>query len=342
MDDRFKSHILGELSKLAKRKVSRNSAMVVCPFHNDRSPSGGVNLDETERKAPLGWFRCFGCKTSVPWNNYAEAAGLQTFKCAAKKKSSDYLDPKRVADELLDEDDTTNPFDYELSKLKFKKRFPFDTWREVKVPLLEKLGCRYVYSEYFEEYYVWMPVNVQGVLRGYVKARIEKPKNKQPSYVNAKGNWAAKYGLLFFDAAVSMMKRRKLKTLVLCEGPRDALRLLGLGIPACAVLGASNWDDDKRFILETLVSLERVIVFMDGDDAGIEATKLIKKNLRGHFDVKHVSLWKYRVPKLCPKTGRQAFKVLGPSKVKKLLWENELDPFTAPKSILKIVKQALV
>lgn len=340
MSGRFKDHILQELRGLPKVKIGQVNAMVCCPFHNDNNPSAGVCLDETGRRAPLGWFRCMGCAKSVPWNEFARATNLRQFK-QKRETPDDYLDPRAVKNELLDEKEEESTFDRKFRDLEFSDVEDYDThWRDIPTSVLKKLGCRLCFNKYTEKSYIWMPVRVLGKLRGYVKAELTKPTDGGPSYINAKGTWSNPWGLLFFDYAVAMMKRKGLKTLVLCEGPRDAIRLLRFGIPAVSVLGALNWSDEKRFALEQVKGLEQVILMMDGDDAGIQATRGIYRNIKGHFTAKYVKLWKYRVPRL-DKSGKQKTKALGNGK-EKLLWKNELDPFTAPKEILRKVRDSLV
>jgi 5S rRNA maturation endonuclease (ribonuclease M5) len=338
-NEKMREHIISELQSLnQKKRINRDGANVLCPFHNDSNPSGSINLDVTAKKAPLGWFRCWSCQTSKPWNDYAQAVGLKGWKAGPKKSSDDYLDPKKYAAELLQDDEDEVSIQKELEQLEFFD-FQTDVWREIPTSVLEKLGCKFAYYDYTGDFYVWMPVKVFGELRGFVKAEMEKPTDDRPSYVNSKGGWSNQYGLLFFDYAIRMMKKKGLKTIVLCEGPRDVIRLLRAGIPAMAVLGAINWSEDKRFLLEKAGSVENLILMMDGDDAGIKATKRIFKDVKTHFNTKYVKLWKHRVPRL-NKKGEQMYKE-NKNGTKRLLWDNELDPFTAPKEIINKVKASL-
>ena len=336
MSERIKQLIVDELQSVPKKRMMKNKAMVLCPFHPDKNPSATINLDETQTKAPLGWFRCFGCRASVPWNNYAATVGLKAVGKAKKDTADDYVNPERFQDELLGEEESED--------IDFEKRDPLeffdfqtDEWRGIPTKILKRVGARLAYSDRTGNFYAWLPVYIKGELKGYVKAELEKPEDpSRPSYINAPGGWSNAYGLLFYDYAVKLMNRLGVRTIVLCEGPRDALRLLRYKIPAVAVLGAINWSEEKRFLLEQ-AGAQRVIIFMDGDDAGIEATKVIYKHLRGYFELKYMKLWKYRVPRM--KKGKQEYKVVNKKKV--LLWDNELDPFTCPKSLLLKVKGAL-
>jgi 5S rRNA maturation endonuclease (ribonuclease M5) len=330
--DKKREFIVGELNILGRKEIDRFGAKIVCPFHSDTNPSMNVNLDLEEKSAPLGWARCWSCKTSVPWDTLADKLGFRKYT-NTKKEAEDYVDPARYREGLLSNNDDENDedggqaaFKRELDDLQFFE-FQQEEWRDLPTDLLTKVGCKFCYKEYNDSFYIWMPVYVNKELRGYVKAELEKPepvvkrdkKGKEyletpPSYINASGKWSKIYGLLFYDYAVRLMRRKGLKTLILCEGPRDALRLLRYGIPAIAVLGAGNWNEQKRFQLEK-TGAENIIIFMDGDEAGKAATKSIYKDIKNYFSTRYVSLWKH---------------------------SKDLDPFNCPKKFLIQVKRSLI
>lgn len=349
--DKEREFLIGELTTLNRKEIERFGAKIVCPYHADSNPSGNVNLDAEEKNAPLGWFRCWSCKESVPWSKLAETLGLRLYN-NDKKKSGDYVNPSRYKEGLLsqdddeDDDESSEAFRQELDSLQFFD-FQQEEWREVPTTLLKKVGCKFAYKDYNDSFYIWMPVLIQGELRGYVKAELEKPEpivkvgkdgeaylEKMPSYVNAKGKWSKEYGLLFYDYAVRLMKRKGLTTIVLCEGPRDALRMLRYGIPAMSVLGAGNWNEQKRFQLEK-TGADNLIIFMDGDDAGKAATKAIYKDVRKHFSTRYMSLWKHSKPVL-NKRGKPSFDEKGNPKL------IEYDPGNCPMKFLSQVKRNLI
>lgn len=297
MSERIRQLMIDELKTLRQVSIDRDRAKIVCPFHNDTNPSGTVNLDVDQKGAPLGWFRCWSCKTSVPFNELAKRLGLK--KITNKKKSSDdYLDPSRHRDRLMGDDPDEENFERDFNGLDFFD-FQIETWRGFSTKYLAKVGAKFAYQDYRGDFYIFFPVMIEGEMKGYVKSEIEKPKKRldrkgneftPPAHINAPGTWSKVFGLLFFDYAVAMMKRKGLKTLVLCEGPRSALRCLRAGIPAIAILGAANWNDDKRFVLEKS-GADRVILFFDGDKAGKEATETVYDNIRTHFTTKYIKLW---------------------------------------------------
>lgn len=337
MSDSIRQKMIDELSGIKDKRMTAERATIICPYHNDTAPSATINLS-LDKPVPLGWFRCFGCKKSVPWNTLASTLGLRVFGKDSKKSADDYLNPERYKDELLDEENVERGFDQEMKDLEFFD-LQNEEWRGVPKRLLERAGARLCYLDRTGDFYVWLPVNVNGELRGYVKATLEKAPDGESSYINAKGTWSKEFGLLFYDFALKMMRKKGLDTIVLCEGPRDALRCLRYGIPAMAVLGAVNWNDEKRYTLEQS-GVSNLILFMDGDDAGIEATKKIYASCKTHFRVRKMKLWKYREPRL-DKKGEQMTKELGDGRTK-LLWDNEMDPGSCPTKYLRTVKNALV
>lgn len=340
MSEAQRQKMIDELSSVKNKNMSKTRATIVCPFHPDRNPSATVNLDLDNQRVPLGWFNCFACRKSVPWNTLATTLGLKTIG-KAKKSADDYVNPERFKDELLDSEDVDgNAFDKEMSEELTFFDFQQPEWRGVQTTLLEKVGARLCYLDRTGEFYVWLPVMVLGEMKGYVKACLEKPA-EGPSYFNAKGKWSGQYGFLFYDYAVELAMKKGLNTVVLVEGPRDALRLLRYGIPAMAVLGALNWNDEKRYTLEQS-GIENLILFFDGDDAGLAATKGIHKSVKTCFNIKKImKLWKERTPLISKKTGKQKRKKLADGEYR-LLWENERDPGNCDLRHLRTVRDALV
>ncbi len=312
MSDRIVSFIEDELDALdiPKRKSGR-SYFIRCPFHDDRTPSGGVNLD-TSKTVPLGWFSCFGCGKSVSWNTLAGTLGLKQLKKRSQIEvtSGDYADPARAREALLgtgsEEDATDREIERDNKRLTFFEFPPELTkWRGFKTDFLASLGCKYAFYEGRDdegEFIIWIPCVVNERVVGHVKAYLEKVEDR-PSYKNSLGSWSRTKGLLFFDSALQMMHEQGHKTIVLCEGPRDALRCLRFGIPAMCILGTQSWSDQKRLLLEQS-DAENLILFMDGDKPGKKATRMLVKSIKGYFNFKYMNLWKHERgwdPGNCPK-----------------------------------------
>jgi len=309
--------VKSEVETLTLRKtVTSKSIFIQCPYHEDNTPSGGINVDET-KTVPIGWFSCFGCNKSVPWNTLAKTLGLRQLKSRSQTsvEASDYIDPKRVRGELLGEDECTEEEEQKKIKQDLESLDFFDfppevpKWRGFDTSFLATLGVRYAYQDRSGEFLIWMPCNVNGVQVGYVKAFLEKVPGRI-SYINSPGKWSRQKGLLFFDQAIKMMKDQGHKTVVLTEGPRDALRCIRHGIPTMSILGTKSWSEDKRMCLEN-ADVENLIFFMDGDKpdkhgviAGKMATKMLIKSVKGYMGYSYVNMWKYGKgwdPGNCPK-----------------------------------------
>lgn len=309
--------IKSEIETLTIRKnVASGSIFIQCPYHEDNTPSGGINIDAS-KTVPIGWFSCFGCNKSVPWNTLAKTLGVKQLKSRSQTSvdSSDYIDPKRVRGELLGEDECTEEEEQRKIKIDLEGLDFFDfppevpTWRGFSTKFLSTLGIRYAYQDRSGEFLVWMPCMVQGQQVGYVKAFLEKVPGRM-SYINSPGKWSRQKGLLFFDHAIKMMKAQGHNTITLVEGPRDALRCIRHGIPTMSILGTKSWSEDKRMCLEN-ADVENLIFFMDGDIpdkhgviAGRTATKMLIKSVRGYLDYRYVNMWKYKKgwdPGNCPK-----------------------------------------
>lgn len=193
----------------------------------------------------------------------------------------------------------------------------FNKWRTFRLPFLERIGIKLAYVRKIDpvtgevntwgRYYLHLPIIIRGKQRGYIKAQIEKPDNKDiPSYINSPGSWSLKYGLFPYDYVVLMLKELEVSTVALVEGPRDALRLIRHGIPALCIMGTQSWSPGKLRLLE-FTGATSIVLMMDGDQAGLKATRLIKTGLdvngnqvapplSSSFFVKIVRLWNAEVP----------------------------------------------
>jgi hypothetical protein len=147
-------------------------------------------------------------------------------------------------------------------------------WRSIPTNFLIEVGARKVTNQWGSSF-VYLPVNVLGRERGYIKARLRK-KEGYTSYINSKGSWSAETGLFLYDYVIK--KFNKPRVVVLVEGPRDGLRLCMLGVPAISILGTQSWSDRKSRLLE-LSGADHAILCMDGDCAGIKAVSMIKGKL---------------------------------------------------------------
>lgn len=279
--------VRGQLSQYSGQISRSGSAtLVICPFHSEKTPSARVFISDTTKNP--GYLKCYGCGGKGPWDKVAPLLGLKPFK--REKPTEEFANLNMLPSEE-DEPDSDEEFvneEMELSNLPRNKK-----WRDIKTNLLIALGakvCRIQSKQYgLFEPRLWLPVYINGELRGYIKARFRKHPD-WPSYINAKGHWSKTHGLFPFDHSIEMMRELGSKTIVLVEGQRDALRLISMGIPAMCILGTQSWSDTKAKILE-LAGVRRLVLLFDGDCAGKEATKLLLPRVEPMFKVVPLKLW---------------------------------------------------
>lgn len=253
------AHVVAQLSTYAgEKKVLKDSTLVCCPYHADKTPSFRIYHSPASRNP--GYGKCYGCGAARPWDEHAPKLGLLPW--AYSKPSEVYASTLSV-ESAVSSPDTD---DLDLSDLPKDK-----LWRGIKTNFLISVGARK--CRQYGESFVYLPVLVMGQERGHVKARLRKVEGK-PSYINSKGGWSASYGLFLYDHVAN----GKPKAVVLVEGPRDGLRLNYLGIPAISILGTQSWSERKSRMIE-LLGVSRVVLCMDGDDAGLQATAMIKEKL---------------------------------------------------------------
>lgn len=313
----FADVIINQLERYAgEKKIGTKFSFILCPFHSESTPSGRIRHDPA--KDGIGNFKCYGCGRRATWNEIAAALGLQQFKSAGETLdgSVPHIDTTRYAEQFLGTKSASNveheellTFDLSLS-LAEELGLQNNQWRGYDLLWLrEVIGARICYAVKAERHYLWLPVRMQGEVKGYIKAQFHKPYSKKvPSYLNAPGSWSLTHGLFPFDPAVALMRELNLKTMLLVEGPRDALRLIRFGIPAVCILGTHSWTDAKSRTLE-FAGVERIVLMMDGDAAGQNATFLLTNGfyqeapeqrvfagLQDVFDLKVVRLWNFEVP----------------------------------------------
>lgn len=306
---RVEDLIKSELSGVRPRKEQGSSIYIKCPYHQERTPSFGINVDPASRKAPLGWGYCFGCGASKNWNQIADTLGLKKAKGMKKDGTftQDYVSPlqQELRGQLLDGSGGLTLEDLEkewgcLLSYRIEKN---DVWRGYSGKLLRKIGC-YVSVDNYDNKCLLMPVKVEGEMVGAQKALWEKNKKKKiSSYLNYGGPWIKYQGLFPYDYVEKMLTKEDLKYVVLVEGARDALRLISKGVPALAILGTKNWSEQKRSLVLGLPITKLVLMF-DADEPGVKARRDIRKDVEKLVHTQAVKLDKIQA-KLEEKRGKK-------------------------------------
>ncbi len=319
--------VLDQLAQYSGLKNTQPSyTLIICPFHAEKTPSGRVNHSATS-KSP-GWFKCYGCGHSAKWDELAPKLGLKPF--TRQKPADEFLNLS-----LMSPDVRTTSKEFVKEEMTLSELPKGKTWRGIKTSLLTELGakkCKVNHPEHgWLKTKIYLPVLINKRLRGYIKARVTKHAD-YPSYINAKGGWSKTHGLFPFDFAIAVAKRLKTKTVLLVEGPRDALRLLQMGVPAMCILGTRSWSDTKSKLLE-LAGLTQVVLMMDGDCAGKAATEMLRPRLEGMFKVSVVRLWAIK-----GSPYRQFKDEAEPSKAAKVAGVSLWDPGNAPDWVIERVR----
>lgn len=284
------THVKAQLQRVGGKKSIRNDySMIQCPFHNDGTPSGKVRHTGI-RPGGVGRFKCFACGKEADWTELAERLNLEPFpntkSASVPKFNVNAYDAELLASPANDTKKETLELTELNAKAVRKLRLSEEEWRGFSFEFLRSVGAKLCMIEESGRYYIYLPVNVNGKVRGYIKALPAKVPGL-PGYFNSPGYWSSKYGLFLYDESVALMRKLKLKTIVIVEGPRDALRLYRDGIPVVAILGTQSWSKRKVEWLEES-GAEKVILCMDcdpkpangSDPPGKAAEKLLYSGVR--------------------------------------------------------------
>ena len=267
---------LGELAKLPPDRgfyVKGESAWLRCPFHaggNESTPSFTVNLNP-QKKVPLGFCGCFGCKFSAPWNALAQHFGLQKLTEEAVREGSHVLhDPSRSSRDVV------------LPDLSRMLHWPASVeWRGIRGDVVRASGGRT--CKFREGFALYLPVTLFDEPVGGITALLEKPKDGGLSYFNAYGEWSGN-ALFGFDAARVMVG----KPVWVCEGPRDTLNLHQLGQRAVGLIGAAVTPRKMALIAE--LDPPCILLATDADEAGDLAAAKLRAGMGKAFRVIRVRM----------------------------------------------------
>lgn len=304
-----------------RQKTTADSRFICCPFPEhggaDNTPSLGVYL-QVEGKIPLGYVHCFGCGTKGPWNRLAEVANLEKIKeWERHSEVSGNVITRDVEEGLLGDAGVTLKSVMKQMRCEEAIRWPVGLeWRGFKGQLLYDIGAHIINDERADSIGVLFPIKVNGKVRGGIKAVYER-KGKELAYVNMKGEWSKKYGLFPYMYAQKLIRKFEIPFIFIVEGPRDALRLCSLGIPAVAILGATSMSEMKSLLISNL-GVSHAYIMSDNDNGGDVMAKTVKKYLKKSETVK---VQRLKLPRKKDENG-------------KLI---KMDPGNMPKKIVKRV-----
>lgn len=316
-DESNREIIVRELEKYpGPRKMGSNGWLnVVCPFHDDSSPSLGIRVTEPS----LGVYNCFSCPAKGHWNTFAEKVGLEKVKDwnKAEDVDSNAVIPEGLDDTLLGNRGMTFKQVIKSFNVPEATLWPEAIdWRSFPGWFMRKLGAHIILDTRADSVGAVLPVKVAGKVRGGVKAAFVKDENNKRalSYITSRGQWVQDYGLFPYVYARQLIRKNDLGFIVLCEGPRDAMRLCLNGIPAVAVLGAKNITK-RKIILAMSAGADMIYTMPDNDKGGramAQSVKAFCKELKVPF--KNIKL---------PRDRDEDDKII------------KMDPGNAPKKIIR-------
>lgn len=235
-----------------------------CYRNHDKS-TASLSIRKTD-----GAFYCFGCGVhGHDWNVLARAIG---------------------ADEI-GEDQRPDPFlllanqqDHQYQEVSFVPMLPWDTtpwtssWRGMSGSFLQKVGAVHWFDEFLRCPRILFPFDQQGDLAGWVARRTDR--HDEMKYRNMPRIKSSEK-IFPLDTVARILPRTlaRTKTIVLVEGPVDALKLLYWKIPALAILGTKNWKPEIKINLIETLEVGRCIVAMDNDRGGNEVQDQIVQDV---------------------------------------------------------------
>lgn len=213
------------------------------------------------------------------------------FSCKAKGRNVDDLIRALGGD--VPEEDLPDPFEILGAQVTTDKKkvveppppglepWRHGAYRGLSEGFLQRVGAAHYYDDKVRAYRIWFPIYQNQKLEGWVARRLDAEKYKK--YNNAT-NLPAQRLLYPYDFCADHFDCH---TVVLVEGPMDALRLCHFRIPTLAILGTNNWRDRKRSLLYNL-GTRRVVICTDSDDAGRKCrNETLEPALQDWFEVEH-------------------------------------------------------
>lgn len=250
-------------STLSVASTSGDEYTVKCLFHDDSSPSMQFNVR-------TGLYICWSCGAKgniVKLQKHLGVMGIDN--------TPDLDDLRKKIQELTNPTEAPTLSEHTLQRYKFptdywtvKRRFSDDAIR------LFQLGY-----DPLEDHAIIPVRNFNSELISVIRRDLD-PKafiryrngKKFPRKSTLFGAWlVAKYPT---------------DTVVVCEGPLDAISVWSAGIPAVAQFG-SSMSEEQRMILMQL-GVTKVVLFYDNDRSGRGATQQAYELLRGEFLVHRV------------------------------------------------------
>lgn len=234
---------------------SSDRIVVLCPFHQDGSPSFSIDLS-------TGLYFCFGC--GAKGNAHSFAKHMKSELLPVNNSSLD-----KVIDKLKRLRESSNysaPPETVISSL----YQGFDVWqRERGIGPETVIKWELGYDPAMHA--LLIPVRTSGgkpvgIIKRYISPQPDQPKYRYPTGFPRR---SLVYGLNLVSG----------DTAVVVEGSLDAVSVDSIGYPAVAVLG-SQVSPEQALLLKK-AGVQNLILAFDNDEAGRRATESARFSLKG-------------------------------------------------------------
>ena len=279
---------------------------IPCPFHDDKTPSCGVNYEKN-------WFNCFGCKAGghiidfvmdmegldrdddndrkVGTRLTASFAGytpkIRQGNAPKRKPAAKSKGKQKIQQEVTQEASeplVNEPLDVNGLRIEFRTDHPFFESHNIDQATIETFGLGYTGIGSMKGR-ICIPIhNKDGDLIAFAgRYADENVPEDTPRYKLPKG--FHKQLELF-----NLHRARELNTkyIVIVEGYWSTARLHQLDIPTVSCFGTSI-SDEQIALLKSL-GYKYVILIFDGDDEGRAAASSATDKLASSFYVRRIDL----------------------------------------------------
>lgn len=255
-------------------QVKDDCILAYCPFHRGDPTHRKLFVNLSKYHDKVGVWRCLVCGDAAqPFFALSERLGFD-FGCDAMVATQAWLPKLNTVSYQPPTNLRDLPADYKWVRNDCTiSRFALDL-----------IGAKIYESDVggHREERLWLPVEMCGTTVGHIGALVSERYDGCRKYMNSKG-LDAKGIYVWID------QTRKLgKTVILVEGPADALHLIDNKIAAMPILGLHNWTRDKAKYIDA--AFDNVVVMMDNDAAGQNAKEAIRATFVGDLKPSFIKL----------------------------------------------------
>lgn len=198
--------------------------------------------------------------------------------CKPVKAQGEKIKQGRLKKEEKPSEPTKNlPLDFTLEK-RIKADHPFLTSEKgLDMKIIKKFGLGYCFKGMMAGRVVIPIHDADGRIVGYAGRAIKKQdEEKRGKYLLPSG-FIKSVELFNYHRVAAKNKLLREYGLIVVEGFFDAIKLTALGYPNVTALMGSSLSDTQEKLLLSLTN--KLLLFLDNDEAGIEATEKIHQKL---------------------------------------------------------------